>query len=535
MAKIQIGDKVIEVDDSFMQLSPQDQQKTVDEIEQSIGGAAPQQAAQGETNLSDIPGQALQNASGDAMEVGKSIYEAFRHPVQTAQGAVRLAAGGLANIPGVQGFNDWAENAGIAAPRDRAAEQQDMDLAGQVGQHYKDAYGSWPAIKKSLATKPVSSLLDASTVLGGSGAVLKAPLLGSTSAKVGRAFTTAGNIVNPINAVTKPTGLLAKGATPMLGLSTGAGGQSVLEAFRAGERGGSYGKSFRANMRGKEPQDAVIADARAALAKMVDDRRKEYNQGMAATKANKAVLDYAPVETAMQDLVDTLFHGPVSTTDKASLGLAKEVGKSIDEWKKNFPNPTAEDFDRLKIKIDNLKPNWTQETGDQGRIIATMYNAVKNEIMAKEPTYAKTMKAYEESKAVQTEIEQALSLKKKSSKDAALRKLQSVLRDNANTNYGSRVDNVKKLQATGAAPNIMPKLAGQSLKSMAPRGLSKLATTGLLGGAMFQPQLLGLLPFTSPRLVGELTHLLGRAKPKSVRGALLPAYQAGQVYDQTRQ
>ncbi len=164
-----------------------------------------------------------------------------------------------------------------------------------------------------------------------------------------------------------------------------------------------------------------------------------------------------------------------------------------------------------------------------------MYNAVKNEIMAKEPTYAKTMKAYEESKTTQTEIEKALSLGRKSSKDAALRKLQSVLRDNANTNYGSRVDNLKKLEATGAAPNMMPKLAGQSLKSLTPRGLSKLATTGLLGGAFFNPQLLGLLPLTSPRLVGEAAHLLGRMKPKGARGALLPAYQAGQAYEQTRQ
>jgi hypothetical protein len=526
MATLTIGDKKVTVDDSFLTLSPEDQQKTVDEIEQSLGGAAPQQ-----TSLSSIPGQAMRNAPGDAMEVGKSIYEAIRHPVQTAQGAIRLASGGIGNIPGVQGINDWAENAGIAAPRDRAAEQQDMEIAGQVGQHYKDAYGGWENIKRSVATKPVSSLLDASTLLTGAGAALKAPLLGAKAAKVGTTVTKAGGLLNPANAVTKPVGLLARN---VLGVTTGAGGDAVTEAFRAGERGGSYGKSFRDNMRGKEPQDAVIADARNALNKMVDDRRKEYNQGMAATKANKAVLDYKPVEDAMQDLTDTLFHGPVSTTDSASLNLAKKVGESIDDWKKNFPNPTAEDFDRLKIKIDNLKPNWTQETGDQGRIIATMYNAVKKEIMDKEPSYAQTMKAYEESKAVQTEIEQALSLKKKSSKDAALRKLQSVLRDNANTNYGSRVDNVKLLEATGAAPNMMPKLAGQSLRSIAPRGLSKLATTGLLGGAFFNPTLLAALPLMSPRLVGEAAHLLGRVKPKSGTRAILPAYQGGQIHEQTR-
>lgn len=525
MANLTIGDKVITVDDSFLSLSPEDQQKTVDEISQSLGSAAPQT----QTNLSDIPGQAMRNAPGDAMEIGKSLYEAATHPVQTIEGVARLGSGAINNtFPQLAGVDKWLSDKGLKEPSNPNEVASQQQLASDVGQHYKDAYGGWENIKHSLATKPVSSLLDASTLLSGGGAVLKAPVLGAKSAKVGNVVTKAGGLLNPVNAVTKPTGLLAR---PLLGLSTGAGGDAITEAFRAGERGGTYGKSFRANMRGKEPQDAVISDAKNALNKMVQDRRNEYIQGMAATKANKAVLDYAPVETAMQDLVDTLFHGPVSTTDKASLSLAKEVGKSIDEWKKNFPNPTAEDFDRLKIKIDNLKPNWTQETGDQGRIISTMYNAVKNEIMAKEPTYAATMKAYEESKAVQTEIEQALSLKKKSSKDAALRKLQSVLRDNANTNYGSRVDNVKKLEATGAAPNMMPKLAGQSLKSLAPRGLSKLVTTGLLGGAFFQPQLLAALPFTSPRLVGELTHLLGRM-PKPGK-AILPAYQAGQMNERT--
>ncbi len=306
-----------------------------------------------------------------------------------------------------------------------------------------------------------------------------------------------------------------------------------MEAFRAGERGGTYGKTFRENMRGKEPQEAVIADAKNALNKMVDDRRREYNQGMAATKANKAVLDYTPIETEMQNLTDTLFHGPVSTTDSASLALAKKVGESLDEWKKNFPNPTAEDLDRLKVKIDNLKPNWAQDSGDQSRIIATMYNAVKKEIMAKEPSYAKTMKAYEESKNTQAEIEKALSLNKKSSKDSSLRKLQSVLRDNANTNYGSRVGNVQKLEATGAAPNIMPKLAGQAMKSMTPRGLSQLLMGGALGYGVTNPMFLPALLATSPRVIGEATHLLGRMKPRGIRGSILPTYQAGQVYDRT--
>lgn len=489
-----------------------------------------------QTNLSDIPGQAIQNAPADAMNALTGMYEAVRHPAQTGQNMLRLANGGIANIPGVQGFNDWAESVGIASPRDKSAEQQDQELATKVGQSYKQDYGGWENIKHTLATKPVSALLDASTVLGGTGAMLKAPMLGTKAAKIGNAVTKTGNLINPTNAVTKPIGATSKLAAQLIGVSTGSGGDSIKEAFSAGSRGGSYAKSFRDNMRGHEPQDAVIGDAMNAISKIVDDRRNEYNKNMAATKANKAVLDYTPIEDAMQKLTDSLFHGPVSTTDKASLKLAKEVGESIDEWKKHYPNPTAEDLDRLKIKIDKLKPNWTQETGDQGRVIATMYNAVKNEIMAKEPTYAKTMKAYEESKAVQTEIEKALSLTKGASKDTTLRKLQSVLRNNVNTNYGSRSDNVKKLEATGAAPNIMAKLAGQSLNSVTPRGLSRIAALLMTGGGIgFSPSLLATLPLSSPRLMGEMAHLLGRSSIPGSRRAVLPAYQAGEINSRANQ
>jgi hypothetical protein len=187
---------------------------------------------------------------------------------------------------------------------------------------------------------------------------------------------------------------------------TGAGGESIREAFKAGERGGAYGKSFRDNMRGRVTQESVLDDAKGALEKMRSDRSAEYNKGMAATKANKLPADYQPIETAMNDVVDTLFHGPVTTTDKASISLAKKVGKKLNEWQAAYPNPTVYDLDRLKIAIDKLKPNWTQESGDQSRIIAAVRSAVKDEILRKDPGYAKTMAAYEDSIGTQQEIQQ---------------------------------------------------------------------------------------------------------------------------------
>jgi hypothetical protein len=51
------------------------------------------------------------------------------------------------------------------------------------------------------------------------------------------------------------------------------------------------------------------------------------------------------------------------------------------------------------------------------------------------------------------------------------------MRDNVNTNYGTRADLVKLLQDSGAK-NLLTKIAGQSLKSFEPRGLARV-TAGL--------------------------------------------------------
>lgn len=482
-------------------------------------------------NWSDVPGQALQNAPASAAEFGKALIQPVLHPQETLTNINDLLQGAFLNSKTLQGANSWLADRGLATKRDLETEATGapVKMAQAFGGMIKDRYGGVDAWKNTMATDPVGFLGDASMLLSGGGSA--AARLPGVVGRVGsKALRVAGEVTNPINAVAKPAGLLSKPAAHVIGgLGTGTGGESLMEAFRAGKRGGRYGQSFRDNMRGKVSQESVIDDAKAALDNMAQDRRVEYNKNMAATKANKAVLDMTPIEDAMQKLTDSVFHGPSQITNDASMKMLKKVGKSIDEWKTNFPNPTAEDLDRLKVRIDKLKPNFSKVSGDQERIITTMRNAVKDEILRKDPSYAKTMKAYEDSITTQREIESALSLGKKSSKDTALRKVQSVLRNNANTNYGSRADSVKKLEAAGAS-EIMAKLAGQSLNARLPRGLAKLATSGaLLGGvALGNPALLAALPFMSPRLMGEITHLLGRSG-KIPKGLALPAVQAGRI------
>lgn len=517
-------------DGATYEVEAPDEQSAIDALGQMQGGTPqPEQpAAQQPLSWSDVPGQALQNAPSSALEFGKALVQPVLHPLDTANNLNALGRGALMRVPGMQALDEWgAKNLGLESSYGTPEAQQQYELAGNVGQFFKDRYGSEEGLKRTLAQDPVGAAADVSTVLTGGGGLL-ARVPGTAARVTSKALTTAGRVTNPVTAVAAPTGLLTrKPAAALLGMTTGAGGDSVREAFRAGERGGSYGKTFRDNMRGNEAQESVLTEAKAALGKMASERSDAYRKGMVATKANKTMLDKQPIEDAMQDLTDSMFHGPSPVTNKASIKLLKEVGQTIDDWWLNHPNMTPEDLDRLKVKLDKMKPNWTKESGDQARIIATMRTAVRDEILRKDPTYAKTMKDYENSISAQQEIERALSLGKRSSKDTALRKMQSIMRNNVNTNYGSRKNQAKKLELYGA-DTLMPKLAGQSLSALTPRGLASLGATGLLGAAAYalDPTFVGGLLATSPRIVGETSHLLGRMK-RTGRQAPLILYQAG--------
>ena len=91
-----------------------------------------------------------------------------------------------------------------------------------------------------------------------------------------------------------------------------------------------------------------------------------------------------------------------------------------------------------------------------------------------------------------------------------MRKLQSLMRNNVNTNYGNRLDLAKELERAGGK-ELMPALAGQAMSSLTPRGMMGPAGVGLGGyAALTNPAALPMLAFGSPRLVGGAAYGAGR-------------------------
>lgn len=302
-------------------------------------------------------------------------------------------------------------------------------------------------------------------------------------------------------------------ASNVLGASTGTGAESIRAAYGAGKKGST---KFLDNMRGKVSFDDVVDDAKSALSKMRADRADAYRSGMVDIRNDATVIDFKPIHKAVAELKQMgSFKG--QQINKNAAATVDDIAQTVDNWASLNPAEyhTPEGLDALKQAIGDIRDS-TQFGTAARRAADQAYNAVKNEIVAKAPTYSKVMKNYSEASALLKEIESGLSLGSKgnASKDAAVRKLQSLLRNNAQTNYGNRLNLARQLEEKGGA-DLMPALAGQSMSSAMPRGLSGgIQKAGALGIGVTSPTsipaLLAAAPFTSPRLVGEGLYGLGR-------------------------
>jgi hypothetical protein len=464
---------------------------------------------------SDVPGMAMRNTPESIAQFGKAMVQPILHPVDTLQNVGDLA-GGAMNKLGANELNTWLADRGLAKRRNPEDVQREEATADAVGGFYKDRYGSGAGFRRALATDPVGVAADFSTLLtGGETAATRLP---GAATRVAQPIGTAAEYLNPLTVPTKAARVATKYAVGPLtkgtfGLTTGTAYDNIGEAFTAGKAGGEYGADFKRNMRGNEDQALAVTEARRAIKNIVSERRDEYQANMRAIKADQTPIDFRPIAREFNATEREAFHGGHQKASDQTIAKLAEIKKVLREWQDDPTVHNAGGLDALKQRIDSMMPSFT-EAGHAEAIVTRIRNAVKDQIVRQAPDYAQAMKAYEESKAIQDELEKSLSLGKDVSIDTTLRKLQSVTRNNANTNYGSRVAGVKQLEKYGAK-NLMPRLAGQALSAKMPRGLAALvASGGLVGGVatgqIFNPLLWAGLATTSPRLVGEASYLAGR-------------------------
>lgn len=468
----------------------------------------------------EVVSQAIQNFPSSFRNVATGAYEAITSPLQTGKTLLDIGAGGLQNI--------LPESIVQAIGEDKAS----RDVANQVGQMYVKRYGSVENAKKTIANDPAGFMSDVSAVLTTGGGVI--PQLGK-----------AASFVDPLSLAAKTVGTVGKAAAPVLGMTTGAGSEAIKQAYGAGKAGGTAAEQFRGNITGTAPMTDVLDMAKQNLANMNAAKQAEYRSGMTNIKNDKTVLDFSGIDNALQQAQNkTSYKGKV-VNERAAKELG-DVQAIVEDWKNQTPNEyhTPEGLDALKQRIGDVLEGIPYEQKQARSAVKGVYDSIKAEIVKQAPAYANVMKDYSNASELIKEIEKSLSLGQKTTADTALRKLQSIMRSNVNTNFGQRLKLGQELGAGGQ--DILPALAGQSLSELTPKGIQRATSIPAAYGAFSAggPLAAGTSLLTSsPRLMGEAAYgagLLGRgmgAAENVIPQAFDPRmynlmYQAGRIKGQ---
>jgi hypothetical protein len=454
----------------------------------------------------DVAGEAFTNIPQSAAALATNLYDVVTDPIQAVRGAGELIVGGTQKLMGDPVFQIPAlrEAEQNVQQRGKAALQAGKEFVGQ-------RYGGEEQLKGTLATDPVGAAADLSLLFtGGAGLASKTPML----SRAAPTLRTAANITDPLYLAGKTAGKtydLTSGLVKSgLGMKTGVGTEAIEQAVQAGRQGNT---TFLENMRGDVPITNVLDDAQANLAQMNLNKQKDYRSGMVDIKNDKSVLDFKGIDQSLQNAQSKVsYKGKI--IDKIAVETVEKMRAKIDDWKNSDPAEY-----HTPEGLDNLKQSLWEDFGKLGKdeklaysVGKQIYDSVKNEISKQAPTYAKVMKEYSDASELTKEIERALSLGQTASADTAIRKLQSLMRNNVNTNYGQRLNLAQQLESAGGR-DLMPALAGQALSSKLPRGLqsatnipSAYLAYGAGGPALATLDLLA----SSPRLVGEASYKYGQ-------------------------
>jgi hypothetical protein len=464
--------------------------------------------------------RAIQNTPQSAYQYGADIIGAISDPVNTLStigdiGAGALREGARAVLP-TSVFN------AVDSVGNQEAGERATAVATAVGRHYKDRYGSMDGFRQAFAEDPVGVASDLSVpITGGSGIIAKAPGVIGKIGKVGQVAGRAMDLGNNAADLVKGAGIAARSG---VGVWTGAGGDALREGFNAARVGGAKSGAFYDNMRGKVPVEDVVDQAKGGLDTIKENRANAYQANIASTKANKTRINFQPINDAFNKAIGSMVQDGMWTGDAASTAMANKVNKIIDTWEKSPSAHTPWGMDGLKKRLSaltkTLGPGVEGDVANANRIVTVVKQAVEDAIKSADPNYTKAMADYAEPSNLIRELESALSLNDKASIDTALRKLQSIMRNNVNTNYGRRTTLGRELEKAGA-DTLMPSLAGQALNSYEPRGMARAVASPAAAvsaiGTLMNPALWPSLPavaagaaLSSPRLMGEAAGAAGK-------------------------
>tara|TARA_R100000951_G_scaffold10411_1_gene8883 strand:+ start:2436 stop:4253 length:1818 start_codon:yes stop_codon:yes gene_type:complete len=484
-------------------------------------------------NLNDF-GKALKNLPSSSLKLLADYSNIVIHPIDTAKNILQLGKGVLE----------------LAVP-DYIYKSDDQDMAIGIGSYFKDRYGSMAGFRKAATSDPAGILADVAMIFsGGASGVAKIPQLAGQADKINK-IARISNRFDPVIGA----GFVGKEAVKaggnvlpdILGFPSGVGGDALRLSYRAGSEGGQNQKVLTENMRNQNPNAYEnMADLlKLKLKEHKDLKQANYREGMGSILLGTKTIPKKEFNKIIDEIItsldeSTVFKGknkpkekitpsnlPVSPRvdlvpeegidmlrNEKGITAINDIKDLLKEFRSNPNFHTVESLDVLKGMIDDLYPSRAaSELGNYTEsLIAQTRNKIKNKIVEIEPEYANVMAVYEQAHQLEKELIKAFSVNNKASVDTISRKLFQTLRNNQNTNFGSRLNTLKQFDTAG---ELQSAAAGLVLQSPTPIGLRGTAAGGagiagvVSGGGLTVPSA-GLLAASSPRLMGEASNLAGR-------------------------
>jgi hypothetical protein len=265
---------------------------------------APQASAPAERSA----GGFLSNVASSAGKLVTDTASAIAHPVDTAMGIGKLAVGLAPGAAAIQSM----------IPGEQPPEQAVNALTDFV----KQRYGGIEEFKKTAYEDPVGMLADISTLLSGSGAVLKGASVGGKVAQAGKVAATVGDAINPIRAAAAPVKAVARGAVKAAGSVTGIDSLAPERLYQSALKprlGMGPEKVREVVQTGLREGIPVSKEGLAQVQDLMDGINQEIAGKITAKAAAGAKVSSADVATKLDD-VRAFFKDTV-----APQGMLKEI------------------------------------------------------------------------------------------------------------------------------------------------------------------------------------------------------------------
>lgn len=374
--------------------------------------------------------------------------------------------------------------------------------------------GDFSGARETLTNDPVGQILP--YLLSAKGMAEKAGMGTQFDSAIS---TIAKPVTVPTEAIASKVGSgVGKLASQTLGAATGAGASSIEQAAQ-------HSQAFTDAMRGKINPDEIVQTAQDAVSNIADNRRNSYVSQLDQISQQKGSLDVSPVTETLQSQlknygVTTNPDGTLnfSRSSIANNGTARNDIQGVFDTLKTWGTQPG---DRTAIGLDTLKKqlgDFYSDSSSARSFVQAVKSKVTGILNEQVSGYQDMTKGYATASGLLDEIKSATGVGNNTKVDTAFSKLTTALKGDKEL----RLEIMNEMQAKGAQPDLMAKIAGINMQSLIPKGLiGKGIDVGLLLH-FFDPKFIPVMLSTSPRIVGEFVRALGMGaeKTKAVLNAI---------------